>query len=37
MWLGLFTKMVEGTEDTITSDIVIDEDGSIFANGQRLQ
>jgi hypothetical protein len=37
MMMGLFATMVEGTEDTITSDIVIDEEGSIFANGQRLQ
>jgi hypothetical protein len=37
MMMGLFATMVVGSEDTITSEIVIEEDGSIFANGQRLQ
>jgi hypothetical protein len=37
MMMGLFATMVVGSEDTITTEIVIEEDGSIFANGQRLQ
>jgi hypothetical protein len=37
MMMALFTTMAVGSEDTITSEIVIEEDGSIFANGQRLQ
>jgi hypothetical protein len=37
MALGLFARLVEGTEDTLTSQIEFKEDGSVMANGQRLR
>lgn len=37
MMMGLFARIVEGTEDTLTSQIEIKEDGSVMANGQRLR
>jgi hypothetical protein len=37
MMMGLFARIVEGTEDTMTSQIEIKEDGSVMANGQRLR
>jgi hypothetical protein len=37
MMMGLFARLVEGTEDTMTSQIEIEENGSVLANGQRLR
>jgi hypothetical protein len=37
MMLGLFTRPVEGSEDSLTTTLEAREDGSIYANGQRIQ
>ena len=37
MMLGIFTSPVEGEDDTLTSTLEVKSDGSISANGQRLQ
>ena len=37
MMMGMFGRTTEGAEDTLTSQIEMKEDGSIFANGQQIQ
>lgn len=37
MMMGIFTSPVEGEEDTLASTLEVKPDGSISANGQRLQ
>ena len=37
MMMGMFGRVTEGAEDTLTSQIEMKEDGSIFANGQQIQ
>lgn len=37
MMMGMFATAVEGQEDTLTSNIEMKEDGSVFANGQQIK
>ena len=37
MMMGMFATAVEGQEDTITSNVEMKEDGSVFANGQQIK
>ena len=36
LMMAIFTNQVEG-EDTMTSKLVVDENGSVFANGQQIK
>jgi hypothetical protein len=37
MMLGLFARPVPGQDDALTSTLEVREDGSVYANGQRIQ